>query len=543
MNLFKFFLVFVTWGSFFVNAYDVESISESFLNWKRDKVNNSSNLFILNTSDGIKSTGWFPSPIPKEVYKPKYSGLLDADNYPVRFDLSDPNLDGSRDDSNLTTVKNQGSCGVCWAFASYGAYEGALSTTLEGIYDLSEQHLRYNNGSELTNNDPCSGGNLAMVIGYLTRGSGPVLEVDDPYDLSSGNSSNVNAEAIRYVDNIIELPVRDIENKRDIDYLKDIIYNQKKPLYVSVQVGNGTAGETGESVWEENTTSYFCLKDSNGNGCNPNHAVVIVGWDDDYEAQGQKGAFIVRNSWGEDWGEEGYFYVPYNDESIALNGTIAYFKDNPDKNLNINKIYQYNEFTPVYGWGNSSDDPVWGANKYIISNSGKIKAIGFYAKKSDTSYEIKLYKTITNNGGEITFSNQVGTTQTSANPISRGWHTIVLDNAIDVKKDDVIIVAIKFSNPQGYPLAIEGDVSNYMNATSDINRSFWSGDGVTFEDVQDRIKDYITDPDIAIKLLVEEKNKTKYDFNGDGIADILWRKDSGNYLWYMKADGSHEWKS
>jgi len=377
-----------------------------------------------------------------------------------------------------------------------------------------------------------------MVVSYLTRGSGPVAEIDDPYDLSSDNSSNVNAKPIRYVDNIIELPLRDIDHKTDIDYLKNVLYNLKKPLYVSIQVGNGTAGESGESVWEDNTTSYFCQKKSDGSGCSPNHAVVIVGWDDDYEAQGQRGAFIVRNSWGVNWGESGYFYVPYNDDSIALNGTIAYFKDNPDNELKINKIYQHNKFTPVYGWGNSGDDPMWGANKFVFTKPAKVKAIGFYARKQDTSYEIKLFKTITNSDGDITFSNQVGTTQASNAPISRGWHTIVLNTPVDIKQGETLIVQVKFSNPTGWPLAIEGDVNGYMNADSGVGQSFWSSNGEVFEDVQDSMKEHIADPDVAIKVLVESSN-TKYDFNGDGIADILWRKGSTNYIWYMNADGSH----
>ncbi|MCK4441926.1 MAG: hypothetical protein KAU90_07950, partial [Sulfurovaceae bacterium] len=229
-----------------VSALDigVGPINPKFTEWQdRNIGSDSSDILILQTTEGEKATGWIPSPILEEVHKSNNT-LLQSGVYPTRFDLGDPNLDGSRADSTLTPIRNQSSCGVCWAFAAYGAYEGSLSAENKGIYDLSEQHLRYQNGSLLTNNDPCSGGNLPMVTSYLARGAGPVSEVDDPYDLSSGNSSNASAKAIKYVDNIIELPVRDLGNKTDIDYLKDAIYNSKKPLYVSIQVGSGTAGET-----------------------------------------------------------------------------------------------------------------------------------------------------------------------------------------------------------------------------------------------------------------------------------------------------------
>ncbi len=527
-----------------VSAYEVGPVNPKFTKWQNtNRSYDASNLLILQTTEGEKVTGWIPSPIREEVHTHQTDVMiLGAEDYPTRFDLSDPNLDLNRNDSSLTAITNQAECGVCWAFAAYGAYEGSVSADNQGVYDFSEQHLRYQNGSTLTNNDPCSGGNLPMVTSYLARGAGPVSEASDPYDLSSDNSSNADAEPIRYVDNIIEVPLRDIDNKRDIDYLKDIIQNKHKPLYVSIQVGNGTAGETGESVWDDDSTSYFCQKDSDGNGCNPNHAVVIVGWDDDYEAQGQTGAFIVRNSWGADWGQNGYFYVPYNDESIALNGTIAYFDDKPDYELGINKIYQHDSLASVYDWGDSGDTPMWEANRYTIEEDGKVKAIGFYAIHANTSYEIRLFKAIDGEGDDVVFSNPVGTSQVSSSPVARGWHTIVLDTPVDVKKGETLIAQIKLSNPVGWPLSVEGDVDGYVDAEFSPGESYWSTDGDTFEDVDNLMKDYIPDPNFAIKVLVETSKEKEYsgDFNGDGVSDVLLqRKTDGNiYTLLLNSDGT-----
>ena len=514
-------------GTLFASG-EMGPINPKFIEWQEKQKNAvAPDILKLETSAGTKATGWIPSPLPEEVHK-GYDDIakLSSGSYPVRFDLSDPDLDLDRSDSNLTPITNQSSCGVCWAFAAYGAYEGQTSIEQIGLFDFSEQNLRYTNGTEWSNGDPCSGGNLGMVTAYLVRGSGPVDENDDPYDLSAGNTYNPNATAMRYVDNVLELPIRDFANKTDIDYIKNALSVLNRPLYVSIQVNNGTAGETGTSVWDDATKSYYC--DGGGSVCSSNHAVVIVGWDDNYAAQGQTGAFIVRNSWGSGWGQNGYFYVPYNDDSIALSGTIGYYEDKEDSEINVYNIYQHDTLPAVHGWGSSGSTPYWGANRYTIEADGIVKAIGFYARYSGTEYEIRLFKSISGSGDAVTFSDQVGATQSSAATIQRGWHTIKLETPVTVAEGETLIAQVKFSNPNGWPLAIEGDYPGYIDAEYSVGESFWSGDGSNFEDVDYQMKDYITDPNVAIKVLVS-RPKVKNDFNGDGKADILWKKDNGKF--------------
>lgn len=498
------YMVMVLFSSGLVAEVSVKPINPEFVKWQEEKERtHTSDIVKLQTPSGIRATGWRPSPMAEEIHKSYQGDILKLGiGFPEKFDLSDPNLDLNRADSLLTPVKDQGQCGVCWAFAAYGAYEGQPKIDGLGTFDFSEQHLRYTNGTEWSNDDPCSGGNLPMVTAYLVRGDGAVSESDDPYDLSSGNTYNPEATAMRYVDNILELPVRDLNHKTDINYLKDALSTLERPLYVSIQVGSGTAGETGESVWDSATKSFYC--DGGGLICQSNHAVVIVGWDDTYVAQGQTGAFIVRNSWGSTWAGDGHFYVPYNDDSIALSGTVAYFEDKDDDELGMTKIYQHDVLPAIRAWGYSDSTPYWGANKYSVENDGVVTAIGFYATGSGTQYEIKIFKSIIGSGSDVTFSNQVGTTQSSGSAIQRGWHTIKLETPVSITEGETLVAQVKLSNPNGWPLPIEGDISGYVDAEYSAGESFWSSNGTNFQDVSVYMADYITDPNIAIKVLVDE---------------------------------------
>ncbi len=99
-----------------------------------------------------------------------------SDSYPSSYDL--------RATGRVTPVGNQGSCGDCWAFATYSSLESNMMPAQE--WDFSENNLKDLSGYVFAGLDCCTaGGNALMSTAYLARWSGPVAEADDPENQSS----------------------------------------------------------------------------------------------------------------------------------------------------------------------------------------------------------------------------------------------------------------------------------------------------------------------------------------------------------------------
>ncbi len=395
--------------------------------------------------------------IPPPAFLPKamVSTLNVYQALPASYDLRDPNGDGDTSDSRLTPVKNQGSCGACWTFGTYGALESTLKTTRGVTYDFSEDNLKHRNGFDFP---PCGGGNWLMAMAYMTRNDGPIDEADDPWDPSPTSAFCTDCTPKLYVGNMGVLP--DGVSQSEI---KAALY-QHGALVTAM-------------YWEDayyDPSSYTYLYNGTSD-CN--HAVVLVGWDDSRVVPGAtgKGAWIVRNSWGSAWGDGGYFYISYEDTAFGREG-FAYFED-PSvlRGKKAERVYYYDKLGRTGGIGSGSDT-LWGANKFVASEDGRIDAVVFYASAGSTSYEIRIYK-----GG---FDGSVVSSQSGTLGFA-GWYTVMLDVPLSLKKGDTFVVAVKFTTPgYTYPVPIEDRVPNYTSsASASPGQSYISTDGVHWTDL------------------------------------------------------------
>lgn len=186
-----------------------------------------------------------------------------------------------------TGVRDQGACGSCWAFATHGAFEGNYRIRNSSVIDSSEQDTLDCSGA-----GSCGGGWWAHQ--YLID-KGSATEASYPYTAVKGTCRSISrpyqAVTWGYVGNSSSIP--------SIAALKQALC-QHGPIAVALRATNLFKAYTG-GVFNEFATG------------NVNHGVTLIGWDDD------KGAWLIKNSWGTGWGstceygsEKGYMWIAYN---------------------------------------------------------------------------------------------------------------------------------------------------------------------------------------------------------------------------------------
>ena len=204
-------------------------------------------------------------------------------------------------------ARSQGACGSCWAFATMTVFEAAEKIVNNLRLDFSEQHMvdcakgaGFYGGTEDAGS--CRGGFMHMVFDYLEE-EGAALEDAVPYqakDLTCDPSKATKHKvaAWGFVDQFSSVP--------KTSTLKESICKYG-PAAVAVHVNDSFKMYAG-GVYDDDVKGTV------------NHAVVIVGWDD------LRGAWLVRNSWGTWWGEDGYMWIKYGANNIgeqAVWATVA----------------------------------------------------------------------------------------------------------------------------------------------------------------------------------------------------------------------------
>ena len=189
----------------------------------------------------------------------------------------------------VTGVRDQGTCGSCWAFATIGAFEGSYLIRNYQEIDASEQQIVSCSGG-----GSCRGGMYGFD--YLVN-HGDAKESDIPYGNSNGNCNTGVASPYRAYTWGYLPGVSGGWGIPTASALKQYLCVHG-PLYVAVRATPALQAYT-EGVFNEHDTRIT------------NHAVTLCGWDD------AKGAWLIKNSWGTDWGMNGYVWIAYGANSIG----------------------------------------------------------------------------------------------------------------------------------------------------------------------------------------------------------------------------------
>ena len=371
-----------------------------------------------------------------------------------------------RETGRAPRVKNQGSFGTCWAFASVMALESRLLP--EADLSFSEDHMSIRNSFHMQQND---GGEYTMSMAYLLAWQGPVYEEDDEY---GDEYSPPGLRPVCHVQDIQIIPSKDYEAIKRAVYLYGGVQSS---LYTSMVTGQS------DSRYYNKEQGAYCYIGT----AKPNHDIVIIGWDDNYSKENFNldlegdGAFICANSWGGEFGDEGYFYVSYYDTNIGIHNILYSRVDGTD---NYDNIYQ----TDLCGWVGQlgyGKENAYFANIYTAKEEEELSAVGFYATGQDTSYEVY---TVTDVEGSAQFGRRM--LAASGTLKNAGFYTVDLDRPVELAAGKKFAVIVSISTPGSvHPVAIEYN-SPDKNLRVDLSdgEGYISFKGTSWERVEEEQK-------------------------------------------------------
>lgn len=410
----------------------------------------------------------------------------------------------------VTNIKNQGSYGTCWSFATIAAIESSLikNNNIDKNIDLSEAQLVYFSFNKaydrlnLINNDYNKiingenylniGGNYYLSMFLLTAGYGVSNENKMKYTSLKNNT---------YYNSILAFN-SDYTIKNNFLVPMNQVNNIKKCIikYGSV----ASAFNYNKENLNKKTNAYYQIQNKH-----TNHAIAIVGWNDNYpktnflSKPNNNGAWLIKNSWGKNWGINGYFWISYEDYSIK--NTFASCYEMNDSNKKFLNRYQYDGTAST---SYVSKPTYYQSNIYVAQTNESLSDIGFFTDEENLFYEISIYKNV----HKIPTDGILINTYTGYTTFT-GYHSVELSEKIVLNKNDRFSIVIKLTDKNNLPSYVLIDTNSKWKdwlefvSHSNSGESFISQDNKTWTDISIKLKANCRIKALTIPILTSSIDK------------------------------------